>query len=102
MENEVKIAVFKEKKIRKIIRKKDNMVICRHDYKSAIKVGNVDYACPLCKKLLDPLEWFFMNNFEFVEVFSEDKKVAIAGGTVAGRAKKDIERKSDRPVISKH
>ena len=46
--------------------KKDR--ICRHDYKNAIQVGNVDYACPLCKELLDPLEWFFMNSFEFVEV----------------------------------
>ncbi len=80
MENEVKIAVFKEKKIRKIIRKKDNMVICRHDYKSAIKVGNVDYACPLCKKLLDPLEWFFMNSFEFVDVnvLEEDRNKLCA------------------------
>lgn len=42
--------------------------ICRHDYKNAIQVGKIDYQCPLCGKILDPLEWFFMNSFEFVEV----------------------------------
>lgn len=58
------------------LRKVQNMVSqnkkagCRHDYKNAIQVGNVDYVCPLCKELLDPLEWFFMNSFEFVEVNS--------------------------------
>ena len=41
---------------------------CRHDYKHAIQAGGVNYVCPLCKELLDPLEWFFMNSFEFVEV----------------------------------
>lgn len=41
---------------------------CRHDYKNAIQVGNVDYQCPICGKLLDPLEWFLMNNFKFVDV----------------------------------
>jgi len=41
---------------------------CRHDYKNAVKVGNIDYQCPLCGKLLDPMEWFFMNSFEFVDV----------------------------------
>lgn len=41
---------------------------CMHDYKNAIKIGNVDYVCPICKELLDPMEWFFMNSFEFVEV----------------------------------
>lgn len=46
----------------------DNKTVCRHDYKNAIQVGNVDYVCPLCKELLDPFEWFFMNSFEFVEV----------------------------------
>jgi len=51
--------------------KEKNKVICRHDYKNAIKVGNIDYLCPLCDKLLDPNEWFFMNSFEFVEVFSK-------------------------------
>lgn len=43
----------------------NNKEACMHDYKNAIQVGNVDYVCPLCKKLLDPLEWFFMNSFEF-------------------------------------
>ena len=41
---------------------------CKHDYKNAVKVGNIDYQCPLCDKLLDPNEWFFMNYFEFVDV----------------------------------
>ena len=49
---------------------------CRHDYKNAIQVGNVDYVCPLCKELLNPFEWFFMNSFEFVDVTPElPKKV---------------------------
>ena len=48
-------------------RKKETKTICMHDYKNAIQVGNVDHMCPLCKKLLDPLEWFFMNSFEFID-----------------------------------
>jgi len=48
--------------------KKEEKVFCRHDYKNAIQIGKVDYVCPLCKELLNPLEWFFMNSFEFVEV----------------------------------
>ena len=47
---------------------RNNKVPCRHDYKHAIQAGGVNYVCPLCKELLDPLEWFFMNSFEFVEV----------------------------------
>lgn len=39
-----------------------------HNYKNAIQVGNIDYQCPLCGKLLDPMEWFFMNSFEFIDV----------------------------------
>jgi hypothetical protein len=35
------------------------------------------------------------------ETFPENRKIAIEGGTVAGRARKDIEKKSGRPVISK-
>ena len=42
--------------------------LCKHDYKNAIQVGNVDYQCPICGELLDPLEWFLMNHFDFVEV----------------------------------
>ncbi len=38
-------------------------IICKHDYKNAIKIGNVDHVCPLCKNLLDPMEWFLMNSF---------------------------------------
>lgn len=51
-----------------------NKAICRHDYKNAIQIGNVDYVCPLCKELLDPFEWFFMNSFEFVEVNTLEQK----------------------------
>jgi hypothetical protein len=47
---------------------KKHKIICRHDYKNAIPVGNIDHICPLCKQLLDPNEWFFMNSFDFVEV----------------------------------
>ncbi len=56
------------KKIRKIIHKNVNKAVCRHDYKNTIKVGNIDYQCPLCDKLLDPNEWFLMNSFEFIDV----------------------------------
>jgi hypothetical protein len=58
----------------KTLRKIKNKIICRHDYKNAIKIGNVDYVCPLCKNLLDPFEWFFMNNFEFVDVTPNNSK----------------------------
>jgi len=47
---------------------KDKKASCRHDYKNAIQVGNIDYQCPLCGKLLDPNEWFFMNSFDFIDV----------------------------------
>jgi hypothetical protein len=43
---------------------------CKHDYKNAIQIGSVDYVCPLCKQVLDPLEWFLMNSFEFEDVVS--------------------------------
>ena len=33
----------KKLKTRKTINKKGNKVICMHDFKNAIKVGNVDY-----------------------------------------------------------
>lgn len=48
--------------------------ICRHDYKNAIQVGKVDYQCPLCKKLLDPGEWFLMNSFEFIDATPVNEK----------------------------
>ncbi|MCX6766873.1 MAG: BRO family protein [Candidatus Moranbacteria bacterium] len=35
------------------------------------------------------------------ETFPENRKVAIEGGSVAGRARKDIEKKSGRSVVSK-
>ena len=57
---------------------------CMHDYKNAIQVGNVDYMCPICKELLDPLEWFLMNSFEFIDVGTEENKKEIKG-----RYKKD-------------
>ncbi len=37
----------------------DNKSICRHDYKNAIQIGNVDYVCSVCKEFLDSFEWFF-------------------------------------------
>ena len=64
---------------------------CMHDYKNAVQVGNVDYMCPLCKKLLDPMEWFFMNSFKFVDVGvvkSKSSKLSKKGGAVAKRARK--------------
>ena len=48
---------------------------CLHNYKNAIPVGNVDHICPLCKELLDPMEWFFMNQFEFMDVGSHRRKI---------------------------
>lgn len=45
-----------------------------HDYKNAIPVGRIDHVCPLCKNLLDPCEWFFMNSFEFIDVTPVDEK----------------------------
>ncbi len=57
----------KNKKVRNAVLR-NNKAICLHDYKNAIQIGNVDYVCPLCKELLDPFEWFFMNSFEFVDV----------------------------------
>lgn len=67
---------------------------CRHDYKNAIQVGNVDYMCPLCKKLLDPMEWFFMNSFTFVDVTPKGKQPA--------NARKQIESKTGKRAISRY
>lgn len=64
----------KKKKVRNSV-PRNNKVFCRHDYKKAIQVGNMDYVCPLCKELLDPLEWFFMNSFEFAEVDATKEKI---------------------------
>ena len=47
---------------------KSKLEKCWHDYKHAIQIGNVDFVCPLCKRLLDPMEWFFMNSFKFIDV----------------------------------
>ena len=49
------------------MKEQNNNLICKHDYKNAIKVGDIDYVCPICKGLLDPNEWFLMNSFEFVD-----------------------------------
>lgn len=56
----------------RIMKNKGNT--CRHDYKNAIQVGKVDYQCPLCKKWLDPCEWFLMNSFEFIDVIAVNEK----------------------------
>ena len=66
--NKSKPALFKGQRIEKNAYKNSNKVVCKHDYKNAIKIGNIDYQCPLCGKLLDPKEWFLMNSFEFIEV----------------------------------
>jgi hypothetical protein len=50
---------------------------CRHDYKNAVQIGNVDYVCPLCKRALDPLEWFLMNSFKFVDVTPEASRRSV-------------------------
>lgn len=64
---------------------------CMHDYKRAVKVGNVDYMYQLCGKLLDPCEWFLMNSFKFVDV----------DGKVAGSARRDIEKRFGKKVSTK-
>lgn len=48
---------------------------CWHDYKHAIQIGNVDFVCPLCKRLLDPMEWFFMNSFKFIDCGNADEEI---------------------------
>ncbi len=48
---------------------------CLHDYNNAIQVGSVDHICPLCKALLDPLEWFFITQFEFTDVGNRKRKI---------------------------
>jgi hypothetical protein len=53
LKNKKQIVVFEDKKIRKIILKKDKKSARRHNYKNAIKVGNIDYKYPLRDKLLD-------------------------------------------------
>jgi hypothetical protein len=68
MKKEKRITICEGKKIQKRACRKGKKPACRHDYKNAIKVGNIDYQCPLCGKLLDPLEWFFMNSFKFIDV----------------------------------
>ncbi|MFA6304321.1 MAG: hypothetical protein WCV73_02075 [Patescibacteria group bacterium] len=54
---------------------KNKKNICKHDYKNAVQVGNIDYQCRLCGKLLDPCEWFLMNSFEFIDVDVVNKKI---------------------------
>lgn len=52
---------------------KKQKICCRHDYKNAVKVGNIDYLCPICGELLNPNEWFLMNSFEFIDIDGEVK-----------------------------
>jgi len=48
---------------------------CLHDHKNAVQISPVDYMCPLCKELINPLEWFFMNNgFAFIDVTPKSNK----------------------------
>ncbi|HYV33372.1 MAG TPA: hypothetical protein VE973_00790 [Candidatus Limnocylindria bacterium] len=58
-----KIASTKNKNI-----KKTGQKICMHDYKNAIRVGNIDFQCPLCGRLVDPNTWFIMNSFNFIDM----------------------------------
>ena len=80
--------------------KNNNKIVCRHDYKNAIKVGNIDYLCPLCNILLDPNEWFFMNYFEFIDVTPKNKIPARKGGRIAKNARIELEEKTGRKVVS--
>jgi hypothetical protein len=71
-----------------------NKKACKHDYKNAIRVSAIDYVCPICGKLLDPLEWFLMNNFEFVDVeagiVKKPKKVANKGNYLESEGNKRL------------
>lgn len=69
---------------------------CKHNYDNAIQIGNVDYMCPLCKKLLDPLEWFFMNNFKFIDVKGKivKKKKIVNNGDYLN-SKKEMNKPKD-------
>lgn len=60
---------------------KQTKTYCDHDYKNAIQIGNVDYVCPKCKELLDPLEWFLWANFDLVDCTPKagNKKVQRRG-----------------------
>ncbi len=42
---------------------------CDHDCEHAIQISPVDYFCPKCKELIDPLEWFFLSRgVKFIDV----------------------------------
>lgn len=48
---------------------------CSHDYKNAVQISPVDYMCPLCKELINPLEWFFVKNgAKFIDVTPKKTK----------------------------
>jgi len=47
---------------------------CKHDHKNAIQIGPIDFVCPICRKLIDPLEWFLMNSFNFVDVKVDESR----------------------------
>ena len=74
--------------------------ICRHDYKNAIQIGNVDYVCPLCKELLDPFEWFIMNSFEFVEVRNGKIEKKLNVFTFGNMPSKSMREKNIRSYLS--
>jgi len=74
---------------------KKQKIRCRHDYKNAIKVGNIDYQCPLCGEILDSNEWFLMNSFEFIDV-----DIKKEGGKVAKNARLELEQKTGKKIVS--
>lgn len=71
---------------------------CRHDHKNAIQIGNIDFVCPLCRNLIDPLEWFLMNSFTFVDEVAQNKKHP---GRIAKHARKKLEDRLGRSIVSK-
>lgn len=71
---------------------------CLHDHKNAVQVGSVDHMCPLCKELIDPGEWFFINNFNFVDVTPEKVKKQLIKRGFKGVV---LESKSGKKVSAK-
>jgi len=49
---------------------------CEHDCKNAIQIGSRKYMCPLCKELINPLEWFLTVHYgaKFVDCTPKNKK----------------------------
>lgn len=69
---------------------------CLHDYKNAVQISPVDYMCPLCKELINPTEWLFMNNFKFVDVTPKKVKEKVIKKGIMGVA---LEPKSGKKVL---